>query len=115
MKEDSASSSNSPRAAKCLKRLLFIFLQMLRISGALQQSGKVADIRCGRIAQYAIRKASLAPGFHVEGTCLLGQRILRHFSATPLSKTWPASPGMRSGHGDCVDSGIKDHAASYFP
>src|SRR6266478_2482204 len=47
----------------------------LRTGGVFQQFSKIADISCGRIAEYAVPKAALAPCFHVERKFLCHWRL----------------------------------------
>src|SRR5689334_16945798 len=47
----------------------------LLTGSAFQQFSKIVDISCGRIAEYAVPKATLAPRFHVERKFLC-RRIL---------------------------------------
>src|ERR1700739_143010 len=56
----------------------------LRTGGAFQQFSKIVDISCGRIAEYAVAKAALAPCFHVE------RKFLCH--TRPFSPSAPKRP-----------------------
>jgi hypothetical protein len=48
----------------------------LRTGRVFEQFSKIVDISCGRIADYAVPKAALAPCFHVERKFLCHWRLL---------------------------------------